>query len=697
MARQIIILQEDLVNAEAFLIQYLTESVPEASFVEGSAMKDLVVKAFSYIFAYLRKENALLDTKRSLKQVVDAASNGQSLTNVNDIVDEILSNLFVTRRDGSISRMSAVLHFTRKTTVSIAEDTRFWRTSTSAFYVDSASFPYVISASEMLPSFNIRGQLVDYTVNVPLRASKIGEGYNFPAGPFSRVEAVGGLPYFTFAEHRSAASGGTSVETNVQLIDRASTAITVRNLINNRSCDTVLKDLFSDVSEILSIGMSEPEMMRDLCTEVSSAIQLHLGGHYDTYLELPLIRVEENLKVGGYFTRPDEIINLFRDPLQTYDTVDFVTLGVKVGHVLYIESGITGVPRGFLITSVLPHELEVSENIPFPEASDELTTNVVVYSIGEFSPNFMDILSSVTATVSVTRPDVPIGTSRRVCYPGMVVLSGQPVQEILTVELKDPDAADLAVTDPASKTIFFTDRKNTQPVAAAIPGMSQYQFITRNPYSAQSPHAINVVNVGYATDIDHFDGKTLRVTYNTLNGFTDVNDYVETRDVRILAGNHLVKARHPIWVSCTIPYRLKPTTTTEFVETQGAETIAAYIKGFDPNDNLDMNDLATQLRNSYDMIGTVFPFIIEYGLYSPDGQLITFSTSDIVSIFSLSTNGVVITNSSDIQVPPQMVAEGITAIDDEATLAEYLALMGVSDRTTKYRCDASLITFSLRG
>jgi hypothetical protein len=231
--------------------------------------------------------------------------------------------------------------------------------------------------------------------------------------------------------------------------------------------------------------------------------------------------------------------------------------------------------------------------------------------------------------------------------------------------------------------------------------MSQYQFITANPYKAQSAEALNLVNVGYSgdpvPDPGYFDGKTLRVAYRSLNDFTSVHDYVRGQDVRILAGNHLMKARNPIWVHCDIPYRMKPTAQTEFVASQASELISAYIAGFDPNDNLDMNDIATQVRNAYAMVGTVFPFLIEYDLYSPDGQLIQFSTSDIVSIFSLSTNGVVITNSSDIVVPPEMVAEGISAIDDEATLTEYLNLMGVSDRTTKYRCEPELITFTLRG
>lgn len=706
MSRQITISQEDLQNAEQFLAEFLTESVTEASFIEGSAVRDLAVKAFSYVFAYLRKENALLDAKRSLKQVMDALDSGQEITNVNDIVDEIMSNWFITRQDGTLARLTATLHFTRKGTVSISRETRFWRTNTLAFYVDASSFPYVISELDMLPTFDVRGRLVDYTVNIPLRSARIGEGYNFAPGTFVKVDAPGGLPYFSHAEHKVAAAGGLGVETNLQVIDRAQTAVTVRNLINNRSCDTVLRDLFSDVQEVLCIGMAEAEMMRDLRTEIGSHLRLHVGGHYDTYVEMPLSQVEENLKVGAFYSRPDRIINVFRDPFLTYDSGlgNFTALGVLVGQVLYIREGIAGAPRGYIITKVSDHELEVSENMPFEEASDELDVNAVKYSIGQYDPDFFDVIPPTspfptfyTAAPSVARPDVPYGTSRRICRPGMVVLTGQPVQDILSVELKDPDPLDAGIVDPSTKTIFFNDRRNGEPNAVLIPGMSQYQFTIPTRYKAQSADSLQLVNVGYQTDPTHFDGKTLRVSYSTFRGFTNVSDYIRTRDNRILAGNHLLKARHPVWVRCTIPYRLKPTSASTLDETAASEQLSAYINAFDPNDDLDMNDLATQLRVGYPIVGTVFPFDIYYDLYSPDGQLIQFKTMDIVSIFSLASNGVVLLNGADIIVPPEMIAEGITEIETDSQLSEYLTLMGVSDRTSKYRCKPSLITFAIQG
>ena len=188
----------------------------------------------------------------------------------------------------------------------------------------------------MFPTFDATGTLVDYVADIPLVAISPGAGYNIDPGLFERVEVPGGLPYFSFAENMEMSEGGANQESTEEMLLRAETAISVRNLINNRSCDVTLQEKFPAITETLTVGMGEPEQIRDRRTEIAKHIKLHIGGCYDTYVSLPTITVEENHPVGGYFVRPDNMKVIFRDPELTYDTGGtFPLIGVKAGHVLY--------------------------------------------------------------------------------------------------------------------------------------------------------------------------------------------------------------------------------------------------------------------------------------------------------------------------------------------------------------------------
>lgn len=708
---EINITQKDLEDAENFLTEFLTEKVPEADFSRGGAMRDLAIKAFTYVYAYLRGEIDRVAARQSLLRIQ------QELTDADDIsqaVDEILSNWFETRKTGLAARMTARLHFSERRTVSVSLSAKFWRTNTLIYYIDDTVDPYVIPEDLLFPIYDSRGVLVDYVAEIPLRAAQAGEAYIVDPGRFLKVQVPGGLLYLSYAEHLEKSSGGTDSEASDDMIARAETAITVRNLINNRSCDATLQELYPEISDTLTIGMGEEEMIRDRRTELAPLIDLHIGGHYDTYLNLRLTQVEENLAVGGFFARPDKIPNMFRDPELTYDQAKtFTSLGIQPGHVLYIRTGIVGVPRGYNIVKVEDHELEVSQFSPFDEASDELGSSVT-YSIGWLAPTFEDIdfggaIYIRTALPSVITPgkeDVPVGTSRYIQSPGRVVLGGRPVHDILQVEVTDPESGDPLI-DPSTGTVIFHLRVNGEPAnpaaaSAADPTATQYQFYVTNPDWSQSLYAVNEINVGAPDPLNvppyDYDGKNLRVSYMTLSGFSNIHGYVSDRNTRVAAANHLLRARHPVWIGFIVEYRLRPTTDALFDEVAAAQQLAEYINDFDSNDDLDASDISAFLRNNFSMLGTVYPFTddnpIYYQLYSPDGQLVEFSTTDIISIFEKS--GVALLNGAEITPPPALQARGILTISTPSDLRDWFHYAGISDRTIKYRTKESLITFQLK-
>jgi hypothetical protein len=703
---EIKISQTDLRDAEAFLAAFLSESVPQASFAPGSAVRDFLVTGFAYLYSFLRGEVSKVDARRSLKRIQ------AELTDADDIsqfVDELLSNWFMSRKDGSLAHVVARFHFTQRKTAVIPKSARFWRTNNMAFAVDSETNPYVIPAASMLPTYDGRGTLLDYVVEVPLVALRTGEGYNISPGTFARVEAKTVLPFLSYVENTEKGSSGAPVEPSADLIARAQNAITVRNLINARSCDAVLREEFPEITGTFSVGFGDEEMVRDRFTGPLAHIELHTGGHYDTYFETALTQVEELATVGGYFRRPDNLTLAFRDPELTYDNGDtFTSLGVVVGDVVYVRDGILGAPRGYIITDVTDHTLLVDTRTPFSQASDELEVNSVTYSIGHISPEFADIdfgggVYYRVAAPSTTYEEVPYGTSRSVSEPGKIILSRGPAQEVLRVEIVDPSALDAAITDPETGTIIFHNRSNGEPVISATPTETEYQVSIKNPESAQSWEAVTEVVVGYGIgslglpDREHFDGTTLRVVYKTPASMSSIHAYVRNPSYRVLTANHLVRARHPVWISLNIEYRLKDTATEVLDETAAAEFLEEHINAFDPNDTLDVSDIMTALRSEFPVIGAVYPFTVNYTFHSPDGQLVTFETSDVISIFTDEGNGTEHTNSGDMLVPEALQAKGITGITTGQLLRTYFAFYGVTDKTVIYRTKAESITLVNRG
>lgn len=710
---QIIVTSQDFYDAEDFLVEYLSEHIPEASFERGSAIRDFAVSAFVLIYAYLRGEANGIRVRQSVQSITEQIDAGTP--DMDQSLDEILSNWFINRRDGSRSRMTAQMHFSKKENISLDSTTAFWRDVSHAFYLDVTTSPYVISTTSLFPNFDSTGNLIDYVADVPLVAAAAGSGYVFSPGRFARVVSTGGnVPYLTYVDHKVASSSANNVEDSAALLARSQTAIAVRNLINNRSVDTTLKESFPAIQSTLTIGMGEPEMMRDLQTELGSHIKLHIGGKYDTFVELSDVTVEEFGLIGGYFPRADNIVNVFRDPKMTIDEAyPFTAIpGLEVGHIINIRSGILESPRAYQIVRIEDHELYVSEAMPFTEASDELDVSVE-YSLGWFSPDFDQVdldplpgppMYTRIAERSVTPgyEHIPAGTSRHIQSPGTILLQGRPIQDILRVELIDPTGADADYVDGSSGTIVFPQRVNSTPEDPAPPvpvdlSTLSYQYEVLNPRKSQSALTVSRIMVGFNGDESHFDDRTLRVTYLTGDGFLNPSAYTRSYDNRVVAADHLLRMRHPIWIEVVIPYRLKRTADTSLTEVDVSTQMAAYINSFDPNDDLDQSDLATAFRSFAPEVGTVFTFDIYYNLYAPDGQVAAFKTTDIVSIFMTPGNGVELLNGPEIVVPPSMIAQGITEIATGSDLLEWYNLMGITDKTVKYRTRSDLMNSVLQG
>ena len=299
MADVITITEQDRLDAENVLEQFLTDKMPTVDFSKGSAMRDFVVVALANIFAYLRAERDITRARQSLLLLGKLTG-----TDVDDAVDEILSNWFIDRKEGRTSSGTAVVYFSQKTDVEIPISTKFYKTSALIFVPDAVD-TLLYSEDDMLSIIDSEGVEVAYTIEIPLVALRSGEDYDIEPGTFADFTRFN--PYVTRVENQVKFSGGGEVETTAEMLERAETAISVRDLNSARSIDATLKDEFAEVDDVVVIGYGEPEMIRDLIIELATNTRIHAGGHVDAYIRSAILESRTyEAEVGGAFTDPRE-------------------------------------------------------------------------------------------------------------------------------------------------------------------------------------------------------------------------------------------------------------------------------------------------------------------------------------------------------------------------------------------------------
>lgn len=237
---------QELLEAELLAKQILEAKFPDLDLREGTGLRDLVLRPSALLFALCKKANDYYFTQYTLKGVSDVTPS--------DIVDGILSNWFLTRNLGIKAIINARLYFARKKNISVSSDVYFSTDNINKFY-PTASISFTADAA-IYDSYSD-----EYYVDIDLVAESEGSQYNLGSGSllyFSNFD-----PYFLRAEINYLKSESIDSETNAQFINRAQSAISTRNLINVPSVDSNIRQQFNFIKKLVTIGMGQPEMIRD--------------------------------------------------------------------------------------------------------------------------------------------------------------------------------------------------------------------------------------------------------------------------------------------------------------------------------------------------------------------------------------------------------------------------------------------------
>jgi hypothetical protein len=652
---QVVVGSADVTLAANFLEQFLTDQVPEGDFTQGTALRDLTVKALAAVVAFMRKDAALGLQLRSLVTVRDAV--GSDPDALADSVTAILSNFFIPPKAGQKSRGFAVGHASRQVDIFVPTTTRFTYSQGLVFVVDSADVLF-IPAAQLVPIVDADQSVLDYEFRIPLVATQTGEAYNVDPSLFSDFDRFS--PYVTRIDSTAKFSGGRGPETVDEILARAPTAVSVRNLINDRSIDATLNDNFDGIESLLVVGFGDPEMQRDRVPGVAPHLLLHVGGMTDIYLRTALADAEFVGTVGDLFARPDSVACVFRDAAEDFTA----SPAVFPGDIVRVTAGLPSTPSEFLVVQVYdPHTLVVSERSPFPIATDEANPPTTVsYAIGRVAPSYNDVRSDVGGAPLVTGV-----TSRRSSSPGRIVLPGGPVMDVTDVAITNPSVGEAAFKSTLDGFVHFPNQVNETPSDSATSDAGlQFRTIVHAPSYAQSALQWMEVVVGTDTRPDRFDGFLLRVRYRTLDAFGAIDSFVRGRRERVTAAFQLPRGHHPVVVRMHVRYTLKTTATATLNNDKVAQSIVDFVNRFDATSTpIDVSAVTQLVRNSYPDMGPIEPITIEYDLRAPTGDVMSYQTTDVVRV-----------------VPDRQVAGPVLDLD----------ALGVTNQTLRYIANSAGVT-----
>ena len=268
--------QQDIVEAELLAKQILEANFQDIDLREGTGIRDLVLRPSAFILALCKKGFDFYFYQNSINNVDD--------TTPTEFVDGLMSNLFLTRNQGTLAVINARLYFAKNTTtINLYTNTSFSTDGNLLFYPQQAM---TILGTD--PSVHYDSYLQEYYIDIDLAAADKGTDYNIGSGSLLYFSNFN--PYFLHAEINYLSQASTNPETNAQFIARASSSISTRNLVNKPSIDNVLRQQFNYITRIATIGAGDPEMYRD---------QAALGGNVSTPV-IPTTVTLADISSGNY-------------------------------------------------------------------------------------------------------------------------------------------------------------------------------------------------------------------------------------------------------------------------------------------------------------------------------------------------------------------------------------------------------------
>ena len=265
--------------SRAYIEDFVTRAFPQYDWSRGSAINDLVIKAFSAIIQPLRHE---IDAVK----VNGSVSNWQYMRAAD--LDALAANWGKFRQTGGLSIGTVRIYF------SAAQDYQF--NTLEFFSSDGTTFvlsnPVSIIATDLFTR-----RLSDGTFYFDVTVQSVGAGsrYALPSNSITGVrnKPVGIISVANLSDFHVTAPD----ESNFDVVNSMYKNLGMRNLVSRQSIRAPILDNFPGIVDVFIAGVGHPQMLRDLITVQlpTGAVQMHLGGMTDVWLNTTSISKQQVL------------------------------------------------------------------------------------------------------------------------------------------------------------------------------------------------------------------------------------------------------------------------------------------------------------------------------------------------------------------------------------------------------------------
>lgn len=257
------------------LAEQLQELNPKLDLKRG-VFKDTLAYYHAVLEAALRTNLERYQSARSLQQI-------QADPTLADegVVNEVLSNWGVTRREGTQASGSVTIELNQPRTVTIPEGFIFkadgQQYESAATFIARTSQGQVVTENDRLLVQLSNG---NWAFVVDVEAAEIGSEYKLNAGDLIVPDRT--LVNYVTSYATSTFSDGTNTETNAELIDELQLGLSAKALSNRTNMRAWLRSIeeFRSVTNQSIVGYGDAEMLRDKHT----IFPISFGGRVDWYI-----------------------------------------------------------------------------------------------------------------------------------------------------------------------------------------------------------------------------------------------------------------------------------------------------------------------------------------------------------------------------------------------------------------------------